>query len=93
MATETNWDMTICYVPGCTNEFILNNPQNPVYSWERWATEEEIADLKASGDLPQSETSARLTMLSCNEHAAENRHLTHESTCAAPDSPCCESGG
>lgn len=61
-------------------------------SWQRWATEAEVAELHQSGDLPGHETTAQLMVYGCDEHALdlELAALTHGSMCAAP--PTCDCG-
>lgn len=77
-------DQTICFAPDCG--------QPPVMSWQRWATPQEIQDFHESGDLPQSELSAKMLVVGCGPHTVSNPHLTHEASCSAPDVPCCPAG-
>lgn len=64
-------------------------------SWERWATDEEITALHQSGDLPAHETTAKLMVYGCDDHALneELAALTHDSTCAAPPTCDCDAQG
>lgn len=66
-----------------------------VLSWERWASEEEVAELHASGDLPAHETTAKLPVGGCKKHVLdlELAGLVHGSDCTAPPICDCEPGG
>lgn len=65
-------------------------PEPPVLSWQRWATEQELAELHATGDLPLAEESAKLMVFACDAHAItpELAAATHGATCSAP--PVCD---
>jgi hypothetical protein len=73
--------MADCMSSGCTN--------HATFGWQRWATEAEIIQFHGTGDLPQSETEARIPRYACDDHkvTVAQAGYTHDSTCAAP-SPC-----
>ena len=73
-----------CFVVGCELAETM--------SWQRWATPEEIEMYHESGDLPMSETTAKILVLGCDDHTVNNPQVTHAATCAAPGHPCCEEG-
>ena len=63
-----------------------------VLSWSRWARPEEIEAFIGEGRLPEGTTEATVIVISCEEHLMPHPELTHESTCAAPETPCCAVG-
>jgi hypothetical protein len=83
--------------PNVCRVLIDNEPcaSQPMWGWQRWATEEEVVYYKSTGDLPQYETTALLIMVSCDDHKLSSDHMAqnHDSTCAGPPTCDCSVSG
>lgn len=64
-------------------------------AWERWATQAEVDQYHASGDLPAHEATAKILVRSCAEHLLHPVDLmsrTHDAECGAPSTCNCSVG-
>lgn len=68
-----------------------NCAQPATHSWQRHATQAELDQYIASGDLPPGTTDALVMVLACADHTLEpdQRAQTHASACAAPPTCTC----
>lgn len=74
-------------MPACG---VAQCPEPPTLQWQRWATPEELEQLKADGEIGQGETEARLPVFGCDAHkiSLELAAPTHDAVCTAP--PTCD---
>lgn len=74
--------MADCHASNCDEPAALQ--------WQRWATPEELAQLRADGEIGPDETEAKLPIFGCDTHkiTLELAALVHDATCAAP--PTCD---
>lgn len=72
-----------CHATGCTTP--ASN------SWQRHATQAELGQYIASGDLPPGSTDALVIVLACPVHTIDQElcAITHVSTCTAPPTCTC----
>lgn len=61
-------------------------------SWQRWASAEELAELKRQHKIPQNARSAQLMVYACEDHqlTPDLMAMTHLAPCTAP--PVCTCG-
>lgn len=74
--------MPDCHASNCDEPAALQ--------WQRWATPEELEQLKADGEIGQGETEAKLSVFGCeaDKITLELAALIHDATCTAP--PTCD---